>query len=69
MVFTKPGATITIYNDDLVGHEIVDDSAGGFDAGLMKPGSSVSITFPNETGVLHFHCKIHPQMKGTVMVQ
>ena len=38
-----------------------------FDTGRIKPGRSVAVTF-NRRGTFPYHCKIHPFMKGKVVV-
>ena len=41
--------------------------AGSFDTGRIKPGRSVAVTFGRK-GTFRYHCKIHPQMSGKVVV-
>lgn len=41
--------------------------AGSFDTGRIKPGRSVAVTF-GQKGTFRYHCKIHPQMSGKVVV-
>jgi plastocyanin len=40
---------------------------GSFDTGRIKPGRSVTVRF-NRKGTFAYHCKIHPFMKGKVVV-
>ena len=40
---------------------------GSFDTGRIKPGNSASIAF-NRRGAFSYHCKIHPFMRGKVVV-
>lgn len=40
---------------------------GSWDSGVLTPGQSFSHTFES-AGTFPYHCAIHPQMHGTVMV-
>lgn len=40
---------------------------GSFDTGRIKPGKAATVQF-NRRGTFAFHCKIHPFMKGKVVV-
>jgi heme/copper-type cytochrome/quinol oxidase subunit 2 len=44
-----------------------NDGQTGPDSDLLSPGQSYSFTF-NQAGTFHYHCKIHPEMTGTVTV-
>jgi len=65
-ITVKPGSTVTWYNDDEVAHDIVANDAS-FDSGAMAQGTSFAHTFPDE-GVFDFACRIHPTMKGRIIV-
>lgn len=65
-IAVKPGTTVTWYNDDEVAHDIVATDAS-FDSGTLAQGTSFAHAFPHE-GVFDFACRIHPTMKGTVIV-
>lgn len=41
--------------------------AGSFDTGRIKPGRSASVRF-GQKGTFRYHCKIHPEMRGKVVV-
>lgn len=41
--------------------------AGSFDTKRIKPGRSAGVRF-KRTGTFRYHCKIHPQMSGKVVV-
>ena len=69
VIFAKPGSTITIYNDDVIEHTVGDQFPAAWDPVHIKAGSSVSITFPNQTGEFNFQCVLHANMKGKVIVQ
>jgi plastocyanin len=40
---------------------------GGFDTGRVKPGGRASITF-SRRGTFGYFCKIHPEMRGRIVV-
>jgi plastocyanin len=40
---------------------------GAFDTGRIKPGKSVTVRF-RQKGTFAYHCEIHPQMRGTIVV-
>lgn len=64
----KAGSTVTFYNDDVVAHNIADDFAGGWISANLQAGSgtqSIPFTVPGE---FNFHCAIHPNMKGKIVV-
>jgi plastocyanin len=60
------GDTVTWANSGGVSHTVTSD-AGAFDSGILQPGGSYSQTF-NTPGVYPYHCEIHPQMTGMVIV-
>ena len=67
-VTVKAGSTVTFYNDDVVAHNIADDFAGGWISANLQAGSgtqSIPFTVPGE---FNFHCTIHPNMKGKIVV-
>lgn len=65
----KAGSAITIYNDDVIAHTIVDDSAGGFSSQQIPAGASIELQFPNVPFEWDFHCAIHPGMvHGKIIV-
>ncbi|MFL5833378.1 MAG: cupredoxin domain-containing protein [Solirubrobacterales bacterium] len=43
-------------------------SSGSFDTKRIAPGKSVTVKF-NKRGTFAYHCKIHPFMKGKVLVE
>lgn len=61
------GDTVTITNEDAVGHTwtAVDD---GFDSGTLAEGENFEFTF-EETGEFNYFCSIHPEMAGTITVE
>jgi plastocyanin len=57
--------TLGFRNSDSTVHRIVADN-GGFDSGVLQPGtSSTPLTITSSTPV-PFHCTIHPGMTGTI---
>jgi plastocyanin len=65
----KAGSAITIYNDDVIAHTIVDDAAGGFASDPLPPGASITLSFPKVPFQWDYHCSIHPSMvHGRVIV-
>ncbi|MFD1716355.1 cupredoxin domain-containing protein [Georgenia deserti] len=63
----EPGATITVTNEDDVGHTVTSDEEGIFDV-VVGPGETVDFTAPEEAGEYPFHCTPHPQMTSTLVV-
>jgi plastocyanin len=60
------GGTVTWTNSGSAPHTVTSDS-GAFDSGQLAPGASFSQTF-DTAGTFTYHCSIHPQMTGTVIV-
>lgn len=68
VVTVKAGDFVTFYNDDVVAHNISDDFTGGWTSANLQAGTgtqSIRFTIPGE---FNFHCTIHPNMKGKVVV-
>jgi len=63
----KAGTAITWTNDDSVAHTVTSDSGTVLNSPLIKPGTSFSFTFTTP-GTYTYHCSIHPDMHGTVVV-
>src|SRR4051812_5242381 len=62
----RRGATVTVTNRDSVDHTVTAD-AGGFNA--KAPGDrSIAFRAPARPGPYRFHCAIHPEMTGTLVV-
>jgi plastocyanin len=61
-----PGTTVTWTNNDTEAHTVTADD-GLFDSGVLEPGQSYS-TWLGGSGTVPYHCEIHPDMKGSVMV-
>lgn len=61
------GDTVQWINRDAIVHTVTEDN-GKFDSGsLGKDDPPFSQTF-SSAGTTHYHCEIHPGMKGTVTV-
>ena len=60
------GTTVTWTNRDSVTHTATSDS-GAFN-GNVAPNAQYSFTFQNQ-GTFTYHCSIHPNMVGSVVVQ
>ncbi len=64
-VFVSVGATITWHNDDEMVHNLTSEE-GWFEANV-EPGGSFSWQ-PEEPGVYPYHCTIHDEVQGAVVV-
>lgn len=63
----KAGTAVVWTNRSRMRHTVTSDS-GLFDSALLKPEESFKHTF-NEPGSFPYHCRPHPFMKGTVIVE
>jgi plastocyanin len=60
------GQTVVWHNVDSTIHRVVLDT-GGFDTGNIAPGAfSAPMTLP---AVGPYHCSLHPEMTGVIVVQ
>jgi plastocyanin len=62
----KKGARVAFHNSSGTTHTAT--RAGSFDTKLIKPGKTVVVRFTHK-GTFAYHCKIHPFMKGKIVVQ
>src|SRR5215208_4134288 len=60
-----PGTTVTFVNNDNVPHTANSDTKL-FDLEI-PPGSSYPVVLEGE-GTVPYHCELHPDMKGTIVV-
>ena len=60
------GTTVTWTNSGAATHTVTADN-DAFDSGRLAPGASFSQTFA-AAGTFTYHCEIHPQMIGTIVV-
>ena len=66
----KPGQKVTVTNDDSVTHTLTDKVSHKFDTGdIPGNGGTKTFTAPTQPGRYPFGCTIHPDMKGTLLVQ
>ena len=69
-VTVKAGEPVNWTNGDSVAHTVTSDEGAPekFDSGTMDPGAKFSFT-PKAAGTINYFCEIHPNQKGTVVVQ
>ena len=61
------GRMVTVYNDDVVAHTVTLDN-GSYDSRQIRAGATISFKI-TEPGEYPFHCALHPNMKGKIVVQ
>jgi plastocyanin len=61
----QKGTRVVFANRDSVPHTAT--RGGSFDTGRIRAGRSVAVRF-GQKGVYRYHCKIHPSMRGKVVV-
>ena len=61
------GSTVRWTNQDSIPHTVTADN-GKFNSGNLSSGNSFEFTFTTP-GTYSYHCSIHPNMKGTIVVQ
>jgi plastocyanin len=59
------GSSVTFSNTSKKSHTAT--RGGAFDTGVIKPGKSVGVRF-KQKGTFAYHCEIHPQMRGKIVV-
>ncbi len=59
------GTTVTFANRDSVRHTAT--RGGSFDTGRIRAGRAKSVRF-GSSGTYRYHCSIHPEMRGKVVV-
>lgn len=64
----KTGTTVTWTNNDSTTHTITSDNGAFQSSGNLNQGAKYTFTF-TKAGTYPYHCSIHPNMKGTVVVQ
>jgi plastocyanin len=64
----KTGATVKVKNKDSVTHTFTSRT-NLFDTGRIAPGTAKTFTAPSKPGRYAFHCKIHAEMTGTLIVK
>jgi plastocyanin len=63
-LLVKPGATVTVTNQDAADHDVVADD-GSFKTALLGKGKSATFTAPTKPGTYTFSCSVHANMTGT----
>jgi len=63
----KVGDTVTVANEDSTPHTWTADD-DSFDTGELAPGATGSEVF-EKAGTVSYHCEIHKNMKGTIVVE
>lgn len=66
-VTIKRGGTVTWTNEDTAAHDVTSTS-GAFASASLAQGRSYTHTF-STAGTFPYYCSVHPNMKGTVIVQ
>jgi plastocyanin len=61
----KSGARVAFTNSSNVTHTA---TSGSFDTKRIKPGATAVVRF-GQKGTFAYHCKIHPFMKGKIVVE
>lgn len=62
----KKGGRVAFVNSSNTAHTAT--RAGSFDTERIRPGESETVRFERK-GTFAYHCKIHPFMKGKVVVE
>jgi Plastocyanin len=66
----KPGAKVTVVNDDSVAHTLTDKKTHKFDTGSINGGGGKgTFTAPTTPGSYPFGCTFHPEMAGMLVVK
>jgi plastocyanin len=63
----KKGTTVHWMNNDDEPHTVNSTNNNTLNSGTIGVSGSYSYTF-NNTGIYQYHCNIHPEMTGTVIV-
>ena len=63
----KAGVKLTWTNKDGTTHTVTSDNGAFTSSGDLATGDTYEFTFMT-AGTYHYHCAIHPAMKGTVTV-
>src|SRR5215210_2498815 len=61
-----PGTTVRFVNNDTEPHTATADN-GLFDTGVLQSGSSFEV-FLDGSGTVTYHCELHPDMQGSIVV-
>ena len=64
----KRGTKVRWINKDSTAHTATANKKRSFDSGRLRPGQRYSHTF-KRAGKQRYHCEIHPDMMGSVVVK
>ena len=64
----KRGTRVRWINNDSTAHTATANNGTSFDSGRLGPGDRYTHTF-RRVGKKPYHCKIHPHMTGTIIVE
>ena len=67
-IIIKRGTKVRWINKDSTTHTVTANKKGSFNSGRLGPGKSYTHTF-NSAGKKRYHCNIHPDMRGSVVVK
>jgi plastocyanin len=65
----KPGATVTVKNEDSATHTVTATGTKAFDTGDITSGKTKTFTAPAKAGSYTYICSIHQYMQGTLTVK
>ena len=66
----SPGTTVTWINEDSVAHTVVSDSGSEVSFSSPELGRDATFSFTFEKrGTYSYHCSLHPEMTGAIIVQ
>jgi plastocyanin len=61
------GTKVEFENESNTAHTATRNG-GGFNSGRLGPGKEFAVRF-NRPGTFRYHCTIHPEMRGKIVVQ
>jgi plastocyanin len=64
----KRGTRVRWINKDSTAHTATANNGTSFDSGRLGPGERYTHTF-RRAGKKPYHCEIHPDMRGTIIVE
>jgi plastocyanin len=64
----KRGTKVRWINKDSTAHTVTANNKRSFDSGRLGPGQRYTHTFKS-AGKKRYHCEIHPDMRGSVVVK
>lgn len=65
VVHVSPGTTIVFINNDMVAHDVTEETSKAWSSNLLHPGKSWSIVADKSAD---YYCSIHVVMKGKITV-